>query len=206
MFPREKYLPVLMVVVLCAAVAAAALFLLSPSPDGGGPEVLFETIPAAEVPEVVDAALTPPSDPHTPHPDLSGAVAGDVAIVWSLTDGTPRYYLVPLTRDGGAVAIAQVYIRDDGRPKSGSWTEGVADLTAWRRPSLAGAEDALHGAGYRDGNWTARWVEMNTEQPIGPYFWEFEKETGENVYVGYDRYDDLIRVYTTVTSKKKAGG
>jgi hypothetical protein len=141
-----------------------------------------------------------------PHLDLTGAVAGDVAIVWSLTDDSPRYYLVPFTRNGSAVAIAWVYMRDDGHPKVGSWTEGVADLTAWRQPSLADAEDALRDAGYRDGNWTARWVEMNSEQPIGPYFWEFRRETGEKVYVGYDHYDDLIRVYTAVTPKTRAGG
>ncbi|MDD4254536.1 MAG: hypothetical protein PHP59_04080 [Methanofollis sp.] len=129
-----------------------------------------------------------------------------MAIVWSLADDAPRYYLVPFTRDSGAVAIAWVYLRDDGRPKAGSWTLGAADLTAWRRPSLADAEGALRNAGYRDGNWTARWVEMNSEQPIGPYFWEFEKEAGEKVYVGYDRYDDQVRVYTTVTPKTKAGG
>ncbi|WP_067050025.1 hypothetical protein [Methanofollis ethanolicus] len=195
------------IAVLCT-VGGATLFLLPYPQAGEGLDVSFETLPSEEIPAVVDAALTPPDPPVPPDraPDLSGAVAGDVATVRSLTDGAPRYYLVPLTRDGGAVAIARVYLRDDGGPKIGSWTLGADDLTAWRRPSLADAEDALRSAGYRDGNWTARWVEMNSEQPIGPYFWEFGKETGETVYVGYDRYDDWVRVYTTVTPKTKAGG
>jgi len=49
-------------------------------------------------------------------------------------------------------------------------------------------------------------VELNAEQPIGPYFWEFRKETGETAYVGHDRYEDRIRVYETVVLKTKGGG
>jgi len=181
------------VIVLCVA-GAAALFLLPPSQAGGEPIVSFETIPPEEMPEIVDAALFP------------GAVTGNVAIVWSPTDNAPRYYLVPLTRNGSAVAIARVSLQNDGTPGGVSWTEGVADLTAWRRPSLADAKEAFNKAGYRDGNWSAQWVELNAEQPIGPYFWEFRKETGETAYVGYDRYEDRIRVYDTVVLKTKGGG
>lgn len=188
-----------------AAVFIAVLFLLLPSQAGGEPTISFETVPPEEVPEIIDAALTPPdqSVPPDQTPDLSGAVAGNVAIVWSLADDAPKFYLVPLTRNGSAVAIAEV---SPGGSAAASWILNTADLTTWRRPSLADAKDALRDAGYRDGNWTARWAELNAEQPIGPYFWEFRKETGESVYVGYDRYDDLIRVYTTVTPKTEGGG
>lgn len=85
----KKHLPTLLAMAL---VLCAALFLLLSSQAEGEPEVSFETISPDEVPEIVNVALTPP-DPHTPPdqtPDLSGAVAGNVAIVWSPTDNAPR--------------------------------------------------------------------------------------------------------------------
>lgn len=49
-------------------------------------------------------------------------------------------------------------------------------------------------------------VSMNCEEPIRPYFWECKEERGEKVYVGYDRYDEVVRVYAEVTPRTKAGG
>ena len=97
-------------------------------------------------------------------------------------------------------------LQNDDTPGSVSWTEGIADLTAWRRPPLADAKEAFNKAGYREGNWSARWVELNAEQPIGPYFWEFREESGKTAYVGHDRYEDRIRAYKTVVLKTKGGG
>lgn len=170
-----------------------SIFPLAPmtwTPGEEVPEVSLETVPPEEIPAPV-----------------ADAVAGDAVQVTSLDHTLRDFCLVPFSQDGELAAVAQVSLAGDGTsPHFKEWKFGHPDpAAALTRLSLAETTWALGRAGYTDGNWTARVVSMDCDAPIRLYFWECENEEEEKVYVGYDRYDDVVRVYTEVTPRARAG-
>ncbi|QYZ78176.1 hypothetical protein E2N92_01375 [Methanofollis formosanus] len=186
---------VVLVVIIGILLAALLLF-----PGRGGPQVSPETLPTQDIPAFVAEA-----ERHAA-PNLTGAVAGDAVMVTSLDHTIRDFYLIPFSQEGEVVAVAEISVAENSTPHFQQWRSGHSDPAASQtRLPFAKATRALGDAGYTEGNWTARVVSMFCDEPIGPYFWECEEEKGEKVYVGYDRYDDLVRVYAKVTPKSKAG-
>ncbi|MDD3620881.1 MAG: hypothetical protein PHQ81_00545 [Methanofollis sp.] len=182
----------------------ASIFPLAPmtwTPGEEVPEVSLETVPPEEIPAPVAEA-----ERHAPS-TLANAVAGDAVQVTALDNTLRDFCLIPFYLDGELAAVAEVSLAGAGTsPHFKEWKFSHPDpAAALTRLSLGETNWALGKAGYTGGNWTARVVSMNCDAPIRPYFWECEDGGGEKVYVGYDRYDDVVRIYTSVTPRARAG-
>lgn len=175
-----------------------ATFLLF-SPGKEGPQISAETIPPEDIPTFVAEAERNIAS------NFTGAVAGDAIMVTSLDHTIREFYLIPFYQDGNPVAVAYVSITENGTPHYRGIYDFPDPAAALTFLPLTEVRQALGNAGDTEGNWTARVVSMFCDEPIGPYFWECEEEGGEKVYVGYDPYDDVVRVYAEVTPKSKAG-
>lgn len=161
-------------------------------------EISFETVSPGEIMAVVNEA-----ERHFTA-NLSGAVAGDAALVRSLDQSAPDFYLVPFSREN-ITAVAQISISENGTPDFSHWRHDLSGTVAWMHPPFTAAILMLRDAGYTGGNWKARIVSFSCEETVAPYCWEFEDETGERVYIGYDQDDDAIRVYSALTLTSVAG-
>ncbi|MBP2145360.1 hypothetical protein J2129_000814 [Methanofollis sp. W23] len=181
-----------------------SIFPLAPmtwTPGEEVPVVSLETIPPEEVQAPVAEA-----ERHA-RSVLTDAVAGDAVQVTSLDRTLHDFCLIPFFQDDELAAVAEVSLAGAGTsPHFKEWKFGHPDpAAALTRLSLGEATWALGRAGYTGGNWTARVVSMGCDAPLRPYFWECENEEEEKVYVGYDRYDEVIRVYTGVTPGARSG-
>lgn len=161
-------------------------------------QVSLETVPPGEIMAVVNEA-----ERHFTV-NLTGAVAGDAALVRSLDQSAPDFYLVPFSREN-ITAVAQISISENGTPDFSHWRHDLSGTVAWMHPPFTAAILMLRDAGYTGGNWKARIVSFSCEETVAPYCWEFEDETGERVYIGYDQDDDAIRVYSALTLTSVAG-
>lgn len=155
-------------------------------------EISFETVSPGEIMAVVNEA-----ERHFTA-NLSGAVAGDAALVRSLDLDAPDFYLIPFSRED-ITAVAQIAVLENGTPRFSRWRHDLSGTVAWMRPPFSVAITMLDDAGYPDQDWTARMVSVSCEEPILPYLWEFENMRGEKVYIGYDLENDEIRIYSTPT-------
>ncbi|MBP2145363.1 hypothetical protein J2129_000817 [Methanofollis sp. W23] len=156
------------------------------------PEISFETVPPGEIMAVVTEA-----ERHFTA-NLTGAIAGDAALVRSLDRNAPDFYLIPFSRED-ITAVAQITVLENGTPRFSRWRHDLSGTVAWMRPPFTTAIVMLGDAGYPDQKWTARMVSIPREEPVMPFCWEFENEGGEKVYIGYDLKNDEIRVISRLT-------
>lgn len=193
---NKKLIAGLVLIVIIGSLLAAFLLF---SPDKEGPHISPENTPPEEIPTFVAEAERNIAS------NFTGAVAGDAIRVTSLDRTIREFYLIPFYQDSTSVAVAYVSITENGTPHYRGTYDYPDPAAALTFLPLTGVRLALGDAGYTEGNWTARVVSMFCDEPIGPYFWECEEEEGEKVYVGYDRYDEVVRVYAEMTPKSKSG-
>ncbi|QYZ80310.1 hypothetical protein E2N92_13165 [Methanofollis formosanus] len=158
-------------------------------PGHGGPQVSLEIVPPDEIPAVVREA-----ERHFTS-NLTGAVAGDATLVRSLDRNIRDFYLVPFHREE-VTAVAQISVSENGTPDFSQWRHDLSGTVAWMHPPFTAAILMLRNAGYTGGKWKARMVSVSGGEPVMPYFWEFEEEAGERVYIGYDQKNDEIKLYS----------
>jgi hypothetical protein len=137
--------------------------------------------------------------------ELAGAVPDDPVFVHSLDETRHDYWLIPFAKDGLISVIAQVSVRD-----------GVADFNSayprsFRtqdvvRPTLEEVQEILTENGY-DGDLRARlvWTFCEQTRSITCPVWEFARDDGATVYVGYDPFSEEIRIYDALTEKTVMG-
>lgn len=164
-------------------------------------QISLEKIPSNETEYIADIALKGMEEHNQLSDELKGAVPGEPILVHWINHSD--YYLIPFEKKGRIVVISDVFIREDGTTYFSGC--GVAEnITELMKPTIEEAREVLTANEY-EGEWKARIVKMMCEQPINPLVWEFRNEKGDIVYVGFDPYDNKIKVYNELTPKKLRG-
>jgi len=139
--------------------------------------------------------------------ELEGAIPGESVFVHSLDEkyGWHDYYLIPFERDGYITVVAQVSIKGDVADYSGAFTPAPKTQNVVR-PTLEEARAVLAENGY-DSTLPARLVWKPCEQTPSSAVpvWEFTKDDGDTVYVGYVPWKKQVEFYEELTMKKIAG-
>ena len=139
--------------------------------------------------------------------ELEGAVPGEPVFVHSLDEkyGWHDYYLIPFERDGYITVVAQVSIKGDVADYSGAFTPAPKTQNVVR-PTLEEARAVLAENGY-DSTLPARLVWKPCEQTPSSAVpvWEFTKDDGDTVYVGYVPWKKQVEFYEELTMKAKGG-
>ncbi|MDD4254535.1 MAG: hypothetical protein PHP59_04075 [Methanofollis sp.] len=137
--------------------------------------------------------------------ELAGAVPGDPVFVHSLDETRHDYYLIPFETDGFISVIAQVSIKGDVADFSSAYPRSFTTQDVVR-PTREEAQEVLLENGY-DGNRSARLVWKFCEQTRSSTcpVWEFARDTGDTIYVGYDPFTEEIRIYDALTEKTVMG-
>jgi hypothetical protein len=137
--------------------------------------------------------------------ELEGAVPGESVFVHSLDEKRHDYYLIPFERNGYITVVAQVSIKGDVADYSGAFTPASKTQNVVR-PTLEEARAVLAENGY-DGTLPARLVWKPCEQTWSSAvpIWEFTKDDGDTVYVGYIPWKKQVEVYEELTKKVMGG-
>ena len=137
--------------------------------------------------------------------ELEGAIPGESVFVHSLDEKRHDYYLIPFERDGYITVVAQVSIKGDVADYSGAFTPAPKTQNVVR-PTLEEARAVLAENGY-DSTLPARlvWKPCEQTQSSAVPVWEFTKDDGDTVYVGYVPWKKQVEFYEELTMKKIAG-
>jgi len=137
--------------------------------------------------------------------ELEGAIPGESVFVHSLDENRHDYYLIPFERDGYITVVAQVSIKGDVADYSGAFTPAPKTQNVVR-PTLEEARAVLAESGY-DSTLPARLVWKPCEQTPSSAVpvWEFTKDDGDTVYVGYVPWKKQVEFYEELTRKAKGG-
>lgn len=137
--------------------------------------------------------------------ELEGAIPGESVFVHSLDEKRHDYYLIPFERDGYITVVAQVSIKGDVADYSGAFTPAPKTQNVVR-PTLEEARAVLAENGY-DSTLPARlvWKPCEQTQSSAVPVWEFTKDDGDTVYVGYVPWKKQVEFYEELTMKAKGG-
>jgi hypothetical protein len=137
--------------------------------------------------------------------EFEGTVPGEPVFVHSLDDKWHDYYLFPFERDGYISAIVQVSIKGDLADPGAGYAPSKR-IQSVIRPTLEEARMILAEGGY-DNTMPAQpvWKPCEQTQSSAVPVWEFTKDDGDTVYVGYVPWKKQVEFYEELTMKKIAG-